>query len=71
MIQNFQVGQPNLQILSDPNINAEYDPATNTVKIWLGLVELLADSPSEVAYAIAHELGHAHQNFTGTTAPTQ
>ena len=61
-----EVGQPQLKFYGDNVINAFYDPATNTVGIELGLVELLADSPSEVAWVIAHELGHAHQHLTGT-----
>jgi hypothetical protein len=69
----FGVGQPQLLIASDatscgPNagpINACFNPASNTVTVTLALVELLADSPSEVAFAIAHELGHAHQYVTG------
>lgn len=66
-VQGFEVGQPQLRILSDSVINAYYDSATNTVGVELALVELLADSPSEVAYVIAHELGHAHQRLVGTT----
>ncbi len=60
------VGQPKLQISTDQVINAFFDPTTNTVNIELALVELLADSPSEVAFVIAHELGHAHQFVSGS-----
>jgi hypothetical protein len=60
------VGQPQLQIGTGQDINAWFDPTTNTVTINLALVELIADSPSEVAFAVAHELGHAHQFVTGT-----
>jgi hypothetical protein len=44
--QGLEVGQPYLQILADQNVNAQFDRTTNSVKIWLGLVELFADSPS-------------------------
>jgi hypothetical protein len=71
----YGVGQPQLVIGPDasscgPNagaINACFIPSTNTVVVSLALVEILADSPSEVAQIVAHELGHAHQNLTGTT----
>lgn len=61
----FGVGEPNLQISGEQIINATFTPATNTVTINLALAELFADSPSEVAWVIAHELGHAHQSLTG------
>ena len=64
-IPSLQVGQPQLQILSNPTVNAFYSQAAHTVGIELALVELLADSPSEVASVIAHELGHAHQKVIG------
>jgi hypothetical protein len=63
----FEVGQPLLQISSNQVLNASYNSANQTVSIELALVELMADSPSEVAWVIAHELGHAHQRFTGST----
>jgi predicted Zn-dependent protease len=66
-VPGLEVGHPNLQILSDQVINAQFDRTTNSVKIQLALVELLADSPSEIAWVIAHELGHAHQRLRGTT----
>jgi len=59
------VGQPQLQFGTAQEINAFFNPTTNTVTINLALVELIADSPSEVAFAVAHELGHAHQFVTG------
>jgi hypothetical protein len=37
------------------------------VAVEIALIELLADSPSEVAWLIAHELGHAHQRLVGGT----
>ena len=66
-VAGFEVGQPILQISSNPILNASYNSATRTVTIELALVELLADSPSEVAWVIAHELGHAHQHRSGGT----
>lgn len=63
---NLKVGQPKLQISTEQVINAFFDPTTNTVTINLALVEILADSPSEVAFVIAHELGHAHQFVSGS-----
>ncbi len=66
-VSSLQVGHPSLQISQDQVINAQFDSATNTVTINLALVELLADSPSEVAFVIAHELGHAHQFVSGAT----
>lgn len=64
-VPSLQVGQPNLQISADQVINASFTSATNTVTVNLALVELMADSPSEVAQVIAHELGHAHQFVAG------
>jgi hypothetical protein len=61
----FEVGQPVVRLLNDPIINATYDSANNIVTVNLALIELLADSPSEVAYVIAHALGHAHQRLAG------
>ena len=65
------LGQPQLVIATDSttiNACAEYpqSPApctgpTGTIKIWLSLAELLADSPSEIAFVVAHELGHVVQ----------
>ena len=58
-------GQPQLKFYGDAVLNAWYDPATNTVNIEVGLLQLLADSPSETAWVLAHELGHAYQKFKG------
>src|SRR5262249_9242634 len=66
-VSGFQVGNPQLRISQDPVINASFYASTNTVEITLALVELLADSPSEVAWVVAHELGHAHQHLAGTS----
>ncbi len=39
--------------------NGEY------IQINLALAELISDSPSELAFAIGHELGHIYQQRTG------
>ena len=59
------VGQPRLVIENNQIINAF--AGNNTVTIELALAELLADSPSELAFAIAHELGHIYQALNGLT----
>ena len=66
------LGQPQLVIATDnTTINAcaesplstfPCNGATGTIKIWLSLAELVADSPSEMAFAVAHELGHGFSN---------
>ena len=61
----FAVGQPELLIGTGLILNAVAEPARNRVTIWLALAELLADSPSELAYVIAHELGHIFQASRG------
>ena len=63
----FAVGQPELLIGKGLILNAVAEPARNRVTIWLALAELLADSPSELAYVIAHELGHIYQASHGQT----
>jgi hypothetical protein len=55
---------PTLQIPSDPIVNA-YAQGGNTVAIYLALAELISDSPSELAFAIGHELGHIYQQRNG------
>ncbi len=60
-------GQPKLNFFGDTVLNAWYDRTANTVNIEVGLLQLLADSPSETAWVLAHELGHAIQKFTGNT----
>lgn len=42
-----------------------------TVKVWLSLAELLADSPSELAFVMAHELGHVVQRNLGNQTSFQ
>lgn len=69
------LGQPHLVIATDNttiNACAERPQSVGicngpvgTVKIWLSLAELLADSPSEMAFAVAHELGHVVQMNKG------
>jgi hypothetical protein len=53
------IGQPNLQFVTE--LNAYAQASTNTVSIGLALAELLADSESELAHVIGHELGHIYQ----------
>lgn len=69
------LGQPQLVIATDnTTINAcaenpQSAPPCNgpvgTIKVWLSLAELLADSPSEIGFVIAHELGHVVQMNKG------
>lgn len=54
---------PVLNISSDSIINAFASP-NGTVQINLALSELISDSPSELAFAVAHELGHIVQYRT-------
>jgi hypothetical protein len=61
----LNVGHPKLTLLDNPVINAYYTPSTDTVSVEMALLELLADSPSEVAWVLAHELGHAYQRLNG------
>lgn len=75
------LGQPQLVITPDNSqINAcaerpQSAPPCNgpvgTVKIWLSLPELLSDSPSELAFVIAHELGHVVQLNLGNQTKLQ
>jgi len=66
----FHVGNPELRISSEHIVNAT--AGNNIVTINLALAELLADSPSELAFAIAHELGHIFQTRNGPFAnPTE
>ena len=61
----YAVGQPELLIGRGLILNAVAEQDRNRVTIWLALAELLADSPSELAYVIAHELGHIYQASHG------
>jgi hypothetical protein len=75
------VGQPQLVIATDSTtINAcaarpQSAPPCNgtvgTIKIWLSLAELLADSPSELGFVVAHELGHVVQMNLGNQKSLQ
>lgn len=55
---------PRLVIDSAPTINA-YASKGREVRVFLALAELVNDSPSELAFVIAHELGHIVQQRTG------
>lgn len=69
------LGQTQLEVAADNtaiNACAEFPQSAapcigeiGTVKIWLSLAELLADSPSELAFVVAHELGHVVQMNKG------
>ena len=54
---------PQLKINYDSEINASAFGG-NTVTINRSLSELISDSPSELAFAIGHELGHIYQQRT-------
>lgn len=53
-----------LQIFSPREVNA-YARGGSEIGIYIGLSELISDSPSELAYVIGHELGHLYQQHTG------
>jgi Zn-dependent protease with chaperone function len=57
---------PQLVISPEDDANAINAHASNgnTVQINLALAELISDSPSELAFVIAHELGHIYQQRT-------
>jgi hypothetical protein len=69
------IGQPTLVLAEDAStINAcaespQSSPPCNgpvgTVRVWLSLAEMIADSPSEIAFVIGHELGHVAQMNSG------
>lgn len=56
---------PNLVIAPDTTVNATVSSSTDTVQINLALSELVSDSPSELAFLVAHALGHVAQNRSG------
>jgi predicted Zn-dependent protease len=56
---------PDLYLETDPVINA-YASKGQEVHIFAALPELIHDSQSELAFAIAHEMGHIVQQRTGT-----
>jgi hypothetical protein len=55
---------PELTILYDRVVNA-YARGGREVGVTLGLSQLISDSPSELAFALAHELGHIYQQRNG------
>ena len=55
---------PNLVISSTPEVNA-FATSTQTVQINLALSELVSDSPSELAFLMAHDLAHIAQYRSG------
>ncbi len=52
------------QILYDREVNA-YASGGEEVAVTMGLSELISDSPSELAWALAHEFGHIYQQRNG------
>jgi len=58
---------PNLVMSSVAEINA-FANSNQTVQINLALSELVSDSPSELAYLVAHELAHIAQYRSGKIA---
>jgi Peptidase family M48 len=58
-------GAVNLVISADQIINAFARPGV--VQINLSISQLISDSPSELAFAVAHELGHIAQFQRGRT----
>jgi hypothetical protein len=55
---------PKIVIDDSQSINA-FSIGSDTVQVSLGMSELMSDSPSELAFVIAHELGHLIQLQTG------
>lgn len=55
---------PNLVMATDAVVNASASP-NQTVQINLALSELVSDSPSELAFLVAHELAHIAQFRSG------
>jgi hypothetical protein len=51
---------------SDVGVNAFASNSKDTVQINLALSELVSDSPSELAFLVAHELAHIAQYRSGT-----
>jgi len=56
---------PTLVMSSDSGVNAFTSNSKNTVQINLALSELMSDSPSELAFLVAHELAHIAQLRSG------
>ena len=66
---------PNGVNLAPVRLDISYEPIVNamakrdgTIQINIALSELISDSPSELAFAVAHELGHIVQYRTGIFA---
>src|ERR1700677_528502 len=57
-IKPYEMPRFFIQISRDPGINARANPATHMVTLQYDLVRLLKDSKGELAFVIAHELGH-------------
>ena len=57
-------GTPTLQILGGHDVNA-FAKSGTTVAVTIGLSQLISDSPSELAFALAHEVGHIYQQQHG------
>jgi len=57
---------PHLTMSTDVGVNAFASSSTDTVQINLALSELVSDSPSELAFLVAHELAHIAQVRSGT-----
>jgi hypothetical protein len=53
-----------LRMRYEREVNA-YARGGNEIGVWIGLSELISDSPSELAWALAHELGRIYQQRTG------
>lgn len=75
------LGTPQLLISSDnstvnacidfPSSAAPCNGPAGTVEIWQSLAELMGDSPSELAFVVAHELGHIVQRNLGNGSSFQ
>jgi Zn-dependent protease with chaperone function len=55
---------PTLKIEYSADVNA-YARNGTTVGVYIGLSQLISDSPSELAYVVGHEVAHIHQQRTG------
>ena len=53
-----------LEISPQPRINA-LAAKGNTIQVNYALAELIGDSPGELAFIVAHEMGHIYQQRTG------
>jgi hypothetical protein len=57
---NLDLSNVRLVISQEPVVNARAFP-NGTVEVTLALSQLISDSPSELAFVLAHELGHIVQ----------